>query len=328
MNTSALRHHPTWAAAVAEASAWIALLHGPDRTVAAEQGLKRWLAESSRHRQAFNLATEIWMESRGAVKRAARVSLTLPGNRPEPQRRRLHWHLSAAAAAALLLLLAGAVFFLQQPAVVTGIGERRILALEDGTQVYLNTSTRVVVDYGPRGRHVHLETGEAIFEVAKRPDWPFVVTVGDRKVTALGTEFLVRHDRERVMVTLVDGKVAVASLSPVGASVVLKPGERLTCSGNESASIVDRPDIGKLTAWQRGKVHIDNLTLGEAIAEMNRYSRVKLAVAGTDAAKIRLSGIFAVGDARNFANAVALTHGLEVKESRSRIVLSEVSRVP
>src|SRR5207248_2201360 len=63
----------------------------------------------------------------------------------------------------------------------TRLGERQLLVLEDGTQVTLNTSSRVEVDYRGPLRRVNLLTGEALFRVAKNPNRAFVVTAGNRE---------------------------------------------------------------------------------------------------------------------------------------------------
>jgi len=151
--------------------------------------------------------------------------------------------------------------------------------------------------------------------------WPFVVTAGDREVTALGTAFLVRRDEQRIAVTLVEGKVAVAS-SAASQPALLTPGERLTFTHDRRPGKLDHPAVEKLTAWQRGKVPIDNLSLADAVAEMNRYSVVQLAIERPEAAQLRVSGIFSVGDSLSFARAVSQSYGLKVEEEPRRVVLS------
>jgi transmembrane sensor len=49
----------------AEAAAWLARLHGPDRGPTLEAGLRRWLAEHPLHAREFELATDLWDESGG-----------------------------------------------------------------------------------------------------------------------------------------------------------------------------------------------------------------------------------------------------------------------
>ena len=114
-----------------------------------------------------------------------------------------------AAAATVVLAVLATIFYLHTDAVTTGVGELRTLTLDDGSRVHLNTDTRVRVDYDKQTRHVSLERGEALFEVAKQPDWPFVVTAGGREIKAFGTEFVVRRDRKRLSVMLMEGKVKI-----------------------------------------------------------------------------------------------------------------------
>jgi transmembrane sensor len=377
--SSSAQHDPALLKALAEASAWIVTLHGPERTPAVERGFQRWLAENPRHRYAFEHATETWSKTRAAVRRSAQVEISVPGNigvRPHKKRPRA----VLALAASLLVAAVGIGLYVQQSGLQTGIGERRTVVLDDGTQVTLNTATEITVHYDEHQRHVTLESGEAFFDVARRPEWPFVVTAGDREVTALGTSFLVRRDSARVAVTLLEGKVRVtssvvaegtlrslpvqidaggqggmvmrperkstevasgsvvgdreapAATHPLGenageaVSVTLVPGQRIVFS-EDTPPLLDRPELQKLTAWQQGLVNIDDLTLAQAVEEMNRYSTLQLVVEGA-AADIHVSGVFRVTDSENLAQAVALTHGLDLRKEGRRIVLSGTPRPP
>ena len=143
------------------------------------------------------------------------------------------------------------MLYVSDSGLVTKVGEQRTITLEDGTRVSLNTATRIRVDYDQAARRVWLVKGEALFEVAKRPQWPFIVTVGNREVVAVGTSFVVRRDGEGDMVvTLVEGKVAVSqvpgsqsgSLDAGAGAVFLNPGYRLTFAGSAEPKL-DRPAV-------------------------------------------------------------------------------------
>jgi transmembrane sensor len=332
-------------AARAEAAAWIARLHGPNRTADVEAGFRRWLAEDAEHAAAVELLTDVWEKSARLRRRTFEqvASWEFPGFR-------LSFSRAAFASFAIALVAAVATFlYLHTDAVVTGVGEQRLLVLDDGTRVYLNTDTEVVTNYDKAARRVELRKGEAMFEVAKRPQWPFIVTAGDRQVRALGTAFVVRREKENVAVTLVEGKVTV---SPIGISedfahhpvpapfppreadtqdqdrsgpaekptITLTPGDRLTFIVAQAPRI-DRPAIEKVTAWQRGKVALDDTPLSDAVAEMNRYSTTRLVVEDPETAAIRVSGIFRAGDQEDFARAVARTYQLEIRDGAREIVL-------
>lgn len=307
---------------IREAAVWLALLRAPERTTELEAGFQRWLSENAAHRHAFETVSMAW-EGLGALAPSVPPKLS----RWQRAGYRQGFLYSAASVAALVLVAVLGVFlYLQQMGVATGVGEQRLLVLEDGSRVYLNTDTRVVVDYDKERRLVVLKRGEALFEVAKHgPQWPFMVRADDRTITALGTSFLVRHETRQLAVTLIEGKITVArteaetvtSTKPVegggaGAGpVTMAAGERLIAESNGIA-VIDHPPVEKITAWRSGRVNLDQVTLATAATEMNRYSQTRLVVQSPRAAAIEITGIFRAGDTLNFANAVANTYGLQV----------------
>lgn len=76
-----------------------------------------------------------------------------------------------------------------------------------------------------------------------------------------------------------------------------------------------------LLAWKQGKAVFDNVSLREAVSEMNRYTRKSIMLLG-DAAELRVSGSYEVGDTPGFAQAVAVLHGLQVREHEGRLELA------
>lgn len=323
MNASDLKgkNRPS-AAARAEAAVWLTRLHGPNRTREVEAGLRRWLAEDPERAAAFELLTDTWEKSarlrRSPADRVAswdrggvRISLA---------------RAAAAVAAVAVFAVLGTLYFFHESDVRTGIGEQRTLVLEDGSRIHLNTATRVAVRYDEQQRRVELESGEALFEVAKHLSRPFVVVAGDRQVTALGTSFIVRRDERQLAVTLMEGKVTITPVEDDIAATqapevrTLNPGERLTIADARPAQ-VDRPAMDKVTAWQRGQVALDNTRLGDAVAEMNRYSHTRIVIERPEAADIQVSGIFRAGASADFAQAVGRTYGLRVTEGTEEIVL-------
>jgi transmembrane sensor len=321
---------------IAEAAAWLAVLHGPNRTAATERGFSQWMKKSPGHARAFEEATAIWEEARNLPRpRLWRANFR---QRPAP---RIGFLRSAAIAVVLALFAVGATIYVQRQAGVgTNIGEQRVLALDDGTRVILNTGTRVVVSYDREARRVELKNGEALFEVAKSPTWPFIVTAGDRRIEALGTSFVVRRDNRQLAVTLVEGSVAVSSASPRlsarsaadalrsenpanPGTLMLTPGERIIFRDAQPVK-KDRPPLENLLAWQRREVALDNAVLSDAVAEMNRYNRKPMRIASAEAANVRVTGLFRAGDSMSFARAVAEAFDLEITEEPDAIVLSGV----
>src|SRR5690606_6030511 len=92
------------------------------------------------------------------------------------------------------IFLVGLVFIFtigqsQPEEYITYVGEQRLVQLEDGSQVRLNTNTRIQVSYSRQTRRIDLLQGEAYFDVSKDPQRPFEVIANHSIVRALGTEF-------------------------------------------------------------------------------------------------------------------------------------------
>jgi transmembrane sensor len=300
-----------------EAAAWVVRLHGPRRDVATEAALKKWLAEDDSHAAAFELATDVWEDTSG---------LTGP---LLPRRRFTAFYIVAAAA--VLLALGGTVAFFSSSRITTGADEVRTVTLADGTEVTLHAESRVVTHYDARQRAVTLKYGQALFLVKKHEPRPFVVFVGDRKVIATGTEFLVHRQDDSgaaLAVTLIEGHVAVAPASapdvvPVQTTpkvIVLNAGERVEFQGTAPPT-VDRPVLVSVLGWLRGRLTFDHTPLADAVAEFNRYSRVRIVLLSPEAAKITVDGIFGTQDSLSFARAVASKNHLTLRVLADELIL-------
>jgi len=75
-------------------------------------------------------------------------------------------------------------------------------------------------------------------------------------------------------------------------------------------------------AWRRGEIVFEDTPLAEAIAEMNRYSPVVLAMDVPQGFAYPVSGVFRSGDSEAFAKAVADIYGLELARRPNRVLLS------
>lgn len=280
----------------AEAAVWVASLHGPGRNRAMEDEFRAWQARSPAHREAFERTTDVWQDI-PSIKLADAYAAAHPrSSEPEAGRAQGGNRRRAVAAGLAVFLAGGGVLFQkwrEQGGYGTAIGEQRLVMLEDGTRLLLNTHTHVRVDYGPKQRTVDVRGGEALFEVAKDAARPFVVRVAGSEVVALGTAFSVKYidgpkTADSLTVTLIEGRVNVrpaagavtAGLAPA-AAVVLHSGDRLMLGRDAAGATVvrtrmDRPDIERAMAWQRQEAVFDDTSLVDAVAEINRYSRTQV----------------------------------------------------
>jgi transmembrane sensor len=235
----------------------------------------------------------------------------------------------------------------------TGTGQRSTVTLEDGSTVELNARSRVRVRFSEHRRAVTLTEGQAIFRVAKNPQRPFIVRAGDRDIVAVGTAFDVRLEAEALRVTLIEGRVAVRprfsqvseslaqpaaagdaapSALPKEPGSVLAPGEQLVASraSDESeadaAALVRKIDVAKVTGWRDGRVFLEDVTLADAVVEMNRYSRVQIRIDDTALAQLRVNGMFHAGQQQAFVDALQDYFPTIVAHHRSHTEISLARR--
>jgi transmembrane sensor len=228
------------------------------------------------------------------------------------------WRLAAAVTGVALLL--GIAWQLSRYGYAsgqyrTGIGEQRIVYLEDHSTIALDAATRLRVRYTPDARVVELDEGQAQFSVAKDPTRPFKVEAGGRNIVAVGTVFTVEYVDSQVHVAMMEGKVAVVptAASATGSSestateeISLMAGEELRVSRDGRSTVIAKADLEAATAWREGKVIIRSEPLGEAVRRMNRYSMLKINIDDAALAAKNVSGVFAAGDTSGFVRAIEL----------------------
>ena len=124
------------------------------------------------------------------------------------------WHtrkvkLSAAVAAVVIGAVALYLGLHLPTYYKTDIGERRVVALPDGSRISMDSDTRVRVVYQKTARSITLDRGRSRFDVAHDSNRPFTVTAGPRTVVAVGTSFDVERLQSTVLITLIQGQVVI-----------------------------------------------------------------------------------------------------------------------
>jgi len=208
----------------------------------------------------------------------------------------------------------------------TGVGETRVLALDDGSRVVLDTSSRLRVAFTAAARDVELVSGQAHFEVAKETRRPFRVRTRSAEVVAVGTMFDVAALPTRTTVTLIEGRVnvrTIAGTAKVQPTVeALTPGEQLGIAGDGELLGKTVVKVENVTAWQRGTIVLDDMALPEALNALNRYSRTRIVILGNALQTKRVSGVFRIGDVETEVSVLQRYFDLEeTARSRSEIVL-------
>lgn len=223
------------------------------------------------------------------------------------QAKQATWRRAGLAVAALVVGVVGASLYLQNvrgDVYTTARGEQRRVVLEDGSVVDMNTDTALSVRMADDGRHVELVKGEALFTVAKDPGRPFLVDGDIASVRALGTQFNVYRQVDQVLVTVLEGRVAVEGETPrrgldgdVEVAMIDKPIVELA-AGDQAAVARQAPirkapaNTEKTIAWRERRLIFENQPLSEVVAEFNRYNRRQLVIQDMNLANERVSAVF------------------------------------
>jgi transmembrane sensor len=202
----------------------------------------------------------------------------------------------------------------------TAVGVARQVNLDDGTQIDLNTDSRIEVAYTKSKRAVSLAGGQAFFNVEPDRDRPFVIDSGGAQITVTGTSFDVSAFDGVVTVSVLSGAVDVKS--QFGAGAVLLAGDQISVDAAGAAGAIVRFDPGVVFAWRGGKARFKERALGEVIAELNRYFETPIALANPDLAALPVTGEFDIRDQDAAVRALALSFDLNTHEEPARVLLT------
>ena len=340
-----------------EAATWLARCDA-GLSLGEEAELERWKTSDRRHAAALAEFETIWTE----VGRPRRTGIaTAVRQEYGVLRRRRHRRRASIAAAAVAVILSTGVFVSPwfpgesaAPAAraIVLLSERR--ELPDGSVVELKEGARIAVNFesGASGsRHVTLQTGEAYFQVVKDARRPFIVTVGEVKVRAVGTAFSVQHGTAHMEVFVTEGTVAVErgegirlpragnrehadgspaltpALPPSVTPTLVEAGNRILVeiAANEARPRVlpvAATEISQRLAWRSPRVEFSRASLPEVVAVVNRHGRVQSQIADPELERMTLSGLFRTDDADALAHALEHVFGLRAdRVSEGEIVL-------
>ncbi len=297
------------------AYAWIAKLDREGTSPELEAELQFWLAADERHRGAFLRAEAIWQK----LDRASQAPILGLAAPRSAMTRRLFFAGSGALAAAC----AAFVWHLSdnESVLETSVGEVRRVTLADGSTMVLNTASHVGISMDREVRRIQLADGEAWFQVEKNPDWPFVVEAGRVHVKAVGTAFSVRRLDNGADISVTEGVVEAWVSGADGAKVRIAAGQSASVVEGQSlrANATGEVKIARRLAWRSGEIDLNGETLGEAVAEFNRYNKRKLWVSGAQLQSRRVYGLFRTNDPEGFAKAAAVALGTTVEVASGEI---------
>jgi transmembrane sensor len=314
---------PDAAAIEAEAAAWVARFDAGEVSAKDQAAFQEWLSRSALHREAISEYGKLWSEfdalgqliDTGEAPRETAAR----DDRPVLLQRARPW--LAACAAALIAVAGGGLFLHSKPQKIatvqsspavqpslpptrvsyeTPVGGQKRITLADGSSVILNTNSLLDVDFSDKCREVHLRRGEAYFDVVHDKARPFNVYANHYVVRDIGTAFNVHlSETGLVEVGVTKGSVEVKpvhggqgssqakSLGIIAAGHNIVLGEKI-----ERPQIVLNADMGRELAWRQGELIYTGQPLAEVLADIGRYSQIKIELADPSLANLPVGGAF------------------------------------
>lgn len=239
-----------------------------------------WLGEHPVHQRAYEAVEQAWADldaaprrRRPTSRRCARARHAAVSCAPEPSRP-AWWRRPSSARPSGPTRPARKAF-------ETPVGRPRVVALEDGTRITINGGSHLTATLGRHERRVVMADAEAVFDVAKDPDRPFLIDAGEREIRVVGTEFNVVHHKGDVAVAVRRGVVEVRPAGAPGAKPLarLTKGQALSHRKGSGADTVAAVDPDAALAWTTGRLVFQGERLAEVAQTLSRYSAQPIVVA-------------------------------------------------
>jgi len=272
-----------------QAIIWVARLRADNVSTSDHREFSTWITASQRNKDSFDEVVDLWQDL-AVVSHLPIADMQIFDSQEDPTRQLTGWSLwnwstsgsrtwrlvAPAFAALFLAVLVSWYARLSPTEYSTAIGEQKTVTLRDGSMLFLNTNTNVVVKLRDDLRSITLNYGEAFFDVAHDPQRPFEVEACRVTTRALGTSFNVRCEDDSVaQITVSEGVVRVTTSAE---RVELAKGQQISytqTSGLSSQIAINAEDI---TAWKRQLLIYDGVPLSDIVNDMNRYSDQKIIV--------------------------------------------------
>ena len=320
------------------AARWVARLDGEPLSTEEALALDAWLRGDPRRLGAFAKAQAVSIHSEraralGPNFNPARVSVTSDPARvsvtsdvPGINRRRAILLTTAAAAVLGIAITPRILAEFGRRIFTTARGETRVVPLEDGSVITLNTASRISVCYAEKRRDIKLLEGEALFDVAKDPTRPFTVEAGETQVLAVGTSFTVLFvPKQPVKVLVREGEVALTRRNVPAAPPVRMAANTRALAPSEAPIIAKRiapREVDRELVWREGRISFEGDTLKDAAEMFARYSDTRIIIDDPSVAAERIVGLFISNDPVGFSKAVGISLRLHVEVGEGEVHLS------
>lgn len=259
-----------------------------------------------------------------------------------------------AIAAICLLTITGVVYYrvftANTPVALTeisaGKGVRKKIILPDGTQVWLNSNSRLTFNNNLNttpNRMVAL-TGEAYFDVVKNKHRPFIIQTNKVSIKVLGTAFNVKaYPTDSITETsLIRGSIELTVTDNQQQKILLKAGEKLMLADKNPnikdtslpAAVAEKQKLSienikpveiesqqyiEETSWITDKLIFKNESFSQLAPRLERWYNVKIHINNSAVNDFHFTGVFQNETIEQALKAMQLIRPFKFKISNDEI---------
>lgn len=281
-----------------DAAGWYAALADEEVvTPAIRQQWQSWISASSAHREA-------WARIESVAKRFDQLRNDDTGSRASAsetlhglQARRLTRRSTLKTLLVLTGIGSGAWLtlsespYLQIADYASAKGEIKELALSDGSEAWLNTSSHMNVRYTADQRLIHLLSGDIFINTAADSNRPLIVETSHGWLRALGTRFSVAEEYDHSVLAVFEGRVEVDIGQ--GLTRIIETGEQIAFSKGKWG-VLSGADPAR-QAWVNHVLLANDIPLVDLISQLERY-RFGYIYVESEVAQMRVMGSFPLDD--------------------------------
>jgi transmembrane sensor len=253
------------APAVAEqAVEWLLELQAGDISEQRRLAWQAWRAANAEHERAWQRIEAVNLGLRGLDTPLALTALDAPGRRSRRDALKVLM-LFALAGGGVAGLQGSAPLLALRSDEATGVGERRVLKLADGSRLELNTASAVDIRFDAGQRLIEMRQGEILLDGASDP----------RPLRIHTPQGLIESQGGRLNVRILERSSRVSLFA--GSADLLAEGQRQSLLPGQQASItpvrIEAPQGANEdnVAWARGMLVASGMRLDDFLAELGRY---------------------------------------------------------
>ncbi len=327
--TNTYETEPLLSSTIEEAADWFLRIRDSEMSETELALWQDWIEGDESHMRAYDEIVQLWgcYDKLDAIPKISKTALagdSYDASAPIPiqsggmkaktamslTRRAIFTGLTAIAATVALVFVSSDIITpdsIWSPTIEdyqTQVAEHREITLADGSHISLGAMSHISVELTDKARRLTLHSGEALFEVEKDPERPFLVTAGPSTVRAVGTAFNVKIGPQEVTVTVVEGEVRVSRAYGVGVpeitGVAVREGQKVDFAVAGEVGIVETADVALATMWHEGRLIYIEQSLEAVMADINRYTSPEIIIADQTAKTLVFTGTVFQNDVKNW----------------------------